>query len=87
MTLNSPNLDQAGTPAQLVEPLARVLAVLDLPPDEDSRLLVDRLAGSDPYTILVLSAEEAAAYERLSHRLNLILADGSPLQQSKWTGR
>jgi hypothetical protein len=67
------------TPANMVGSYSRLLAVLTLPPDDDSRRLVDRLTTTAAGADLVLTVTEEAAYQRLATRLNLLLADGDPI--------
>jgi hypothetical protein len=72
------------TPANMVGDYSRVLAVLTLAPDDDTRRLVDRLATAPGGADVVLSATEEPAYQRLATRLNLVLADASPIDRFKY---
>lgn len=67
------------TPADLVGDYSRVLAVLTLAPDDDTRLLVDRLTSAVAGADVTLTITEEAAYQRLATRLNLLLAAGDPI--------
>jgi hypothetical protein len=67
------------TPANMVGDYSRVLAVLTLAPDDDTRLLVDRLTSALAGADVTLTMTEEAAYQRLATRLNLLLAAGDPI--------
>jgi hypothetical protein len=69
----------------LVGDFGRVLGVLTLAPDDDTRLLLDRLDGVDVDTI-VLTPTDAAAYTRLAGRFTLLLADADPLARFGYHG-
>jgi hypothetical protein len=73
------------TAATLVGDLGRILAVLTLPPDDDTRLLVTRLTEASAGDVVLTAAEEAA-YRRLAGRLNLLLADNNPIDRFKYDG-
>jgi hypothetical protein len=67
------------TAAELVGDYSRVMAVLALSPDDDTRRLAGRLAARATDDDLVLTMAEEAAYQRLATRLNLLLAAGDPI--------
>ena len=73
------------TAADLVGEYSRVLAVLALSPDDDTRRLVDRLTiAASSADDVVLTVTEEAAYQRLATRLNLLLAAGDPIDRYKY---
>lgn len=67
------------TAADLLRPLARLVAVLDLPADADTAALVAALG--DRAGDVVLTPSEEAAYRRLTRRWNLLLTDANPLHR------
>jgi hypothetical protein len=69
----------------LVGDFGRVLGVLTLTPDDDTRLLLDRLDRADADTI-VLTPPEEAAYRRLAGRFTLLIADADPLARFGYDG-
>jgi hypothetical protein len=73
------------TAEALVGDFGRVLGVLTLAPDDDTRLLLDRLDGVDADP-LVLTPTDAAAYARLAGRFTLLLADADPLARFGYDG-
>lgn len=72
------------TAAELVGDFSRVVAVLALAPDEDTRQLTRRLAATAPGADVVLTVAEEAAYQRVANRLNLLLAAADPLDRFKY---
>jgi hypothetical protein len=71
------------TPAGYLRPLARLIAVLDLPADEDTALLLDTLSAC-PDQDVVFAPRHELAYQRVARRLNLLLADSDPLGQFQY---
>lgn len=70
----------APTPVQLVETLARVHGLLDLAMTADTELLTARIAGAGRDDV-VLTAAEAAAYERIADRFNGMWTLSDPLSR------
>ena len=70
----------APTPVQLVETLARVHGLLDLASTADTELLTARIAAAGRDDV-VLTAAEAAAYERIADRFNGMWALSDPLSR------
>ena len=70
----------APTPVQLVETLARVHGLLDLAGTADTELLTARIAGAGRDDV-VLTAAEAAAYERIADRFNGMWTLSDPLSR------
>lgn len=68
------------TASELLRPLARLVAVLDLAPDEDTRMLTAALRAN-PEHDLVLTASQERAYQRVASRINLLLADADPVSR------
>ncbi|MFC5264625.1 hypothetical protein ACFPJ1_21145 [Kribbella qitaiheensis] len=82
----APDLDLwTGTPhppgrKELLQPLARLIALLDLPGDDDTTVLLAVLQAN-PDADVELTTRQAAAYDRVAERINLLLTDGDPLHQ------
>ena len=82
----APDLDLwTGTPhppgrKELLQPLARLIALLDLPGDDDTTVLLAVLQAN-PDADVELATRQAAAYDRVAERINLLLTDGDPLHQ------
>lgn len=72
------------TAPQLVGDYGRVLAVLALSPDDDTRRLAARLTTAPPGSDVVLTVTEEAASQRVASRLNLLLASASPIDRYKY---
>jgi hypothetical protein len=70
----------APTPVQLVETLARVHGLLDLAITADTELLTARIAAAGRGDV-VLTAVEAAAYQRIADRFNGMWALSDPLSR------
>jgi hypothetical protein len=68
---------EATTAVELIRPLVRLSALLNLPPDDDTRILVAtvRHASAD----VELTPSQATAYGKTATRLNTILTGGDPL--------
>ncbi|MGA5703328.1 hypothetical protein [Peterkaempfera bronchialis] len=68
------------TPAALVGALARSLAAVDLVPDADTAELARALRASDGDDIR-LTAEQEEAWQRLAHRVTMLLTEAVPLHR------
>ncbi|MFF4651782.1 hypothetical protein [Streptomyces sp. NPDC001380] len=68
------------TPAALVGALARVLAAVDLVPDADTALLARALRAADRGDVR-LTADEEEAWQRLAHRVTMVLTESVPLHR------
>jgi hypothetical protein len=68
------------SPRALTGALARLLAVVDLPPDDDTRLLTAALEDAPPGE-LTLGAAEEDAFQRLAHRVSMLLTEADPLHR------
>lgn len=75
-----PAIPRRLTPSELLRPLARLVAVLDLAPDRDTQMLTDALRAH-PEEDLVLTAAQESAYQRVAGRINLLLADADPVSR------
>jgi len=75
------------TPHALTGALARLLAVLDLPPDADTAVLAEALAGpaggadAARTADVVLTGPQEQAYQRLAHRVTMLLTESDPLHR------
>ncbi|WP_377270650.1 hypothetical protein [Peterkaempfera sp. SMS 1(5)a] len=67
-------------PAALVGALARVLAAVDLMPDGDTALLTDALRSADGEDVR-LTTDEEEAWQRLAHRVTMVLTESVPLHR------
>lgn len=77
-----PNRNVPDTPGGVVDPLVRLVTLLDLAPDTDIELLTQRLTTDNTANNnIVLSPNEEAAYQRFATRWVAILSDGDPLQR------
>ncbi len=63
-----------GTREDLLHPLARLIAMLDLPNDTDTQLLKE-LIRAHPDGDLVLTPAQEDAYQHLAARINLVQSD------------
>jgi hypothetical protein len=77
-----PDLWQGTIPgcAELLRPLARLTALVDLAADDDTAVPLDALQ-TDPDADVDLTSRQAAAYEQVTDRINLLLTDGDPLHR------
>jgi hypothetical protein len=78
----------AGSPvdatADLLQPLARLIALLELPLDDDAIALLDAMAPVLPGCDITMSPQLEAAYERLAGRFNEVLDDADPLARYRY---
>ncbi|OEV10366.1 hypothetical protein [Streptomyces nanshensis] len=70
----------AGTAAGLVGALARVMSLMDLSPDADTATLSAALEAADGDDVRLTYAEEDA-WQRLAHRVTMLLTESSPLHR------
>ncbi|MFJ6216767.1 hypothetical protein ACIQGZ_26080 [Streptomyces sp. NPDC092296] len=68
------------SPAALVGALARSLAAVDLVPDADTDRLAAALRAADDGQVR-LTAEQEAAWQRLAHRVTMLLTESAPLHR------
>ncbi|HWM37083.1 MAG TPA: hypothetical protein VNS49_08200 [Streptomyces sp.] len=68
------------TAVSLVGALARVMSMMDLTPDDDTATLFAALEAADGEDVRLTYAEEDA-WQRLAHRVTMLLTESSPLHR------
>jgi hypothetical protein len=69
-----------GTAVRLVGTMARVLSLMDLAPDADTAVLTAALEAADGRDVRLTYAQEDA-WQRLAHRLTMLLTEDAPLHR------
>ncbi|CAL9279485.1 hypothetical protein [Streptomyces sp. SudanB52_2052] len=69
-----------GTAVRLVGTMARVLSLMDLAPDADTAVLTVALEAADGQGVRLTYAQEDA-WQRLAHRLTMLLTEDAPLHR------
>jgi hypothetical protein len=68
---------------ELIPPLTRLSRLLNLPPDDDTTLLLDIVKTSaSTGTDVQLTSAQNTAYGKIATRINTILTGGDPL--ARW---
>jgi len=68
------------TAVSLVGALARVMSMMDLTPDADTTILFAAVEAADGEDVRLTYAEEDA-WQRLAHRVTMLLTESSPLHR------
>ncbi|WP_256725687.1 hypothetical protein [Streptomyces sp. IMTB 2501] len=69
-----------GTAVRLVGTMARVLSLMDLTADKDTDTLTAALEAADGHEVRLTYAQEDA-WQRLAHRLTMLLTEEAPLHR------
>lgn len=71
---------KSTTQSELIQPVARLSRLLNLPPDDDTALLLEVVrVSAETGTDVQLTSEQTTAYDRTATRINTILTGGDPL--------